>query len=183
MNRVIVVGSGGAGKSTFSKKLHKITNLELIHLDVLYWKPNWERTPEKEWREITKKLVEKDKWIIDGNHDDTLKIRLKRADTVIFFDLPRTTCVLNAVKRTVKGQVFGVHRNDIADGCPEKFDSVFYSWVWNFNKKFRPKYLKLFNAVKNEKNIIIFKNYSDVYEFLENLRLKKNKHFEAMEIT
>ena len=182
MNRIIVIGSGGAGKSTFSKKLHKITNLELIHLDVLYWRPNWERTPVELWEKTMHELVAKDKWIIDGNHDDTLKIRLDRADTIIFFDLPRSTCVFNAVKRTVKGQVFGVHRNDVADGCPERFDSVFYSWVWSFNKKFRPKYLQLLDSMKKDKNIIIFKNYSDVYKFLDDLRLKEKKQFRGQEI-
>ena len=172
MKRIIVIGSGGAGKSTFSKKLHKITNLKLVHLDILYWRPNWVRMPEDEWQELIKKLVSKDEWIIDGNHNSTLEIRIERADTIIFFDLPRVACMTNAVKRTIKGKIFGLQRDDIARGCPEKFDPSFYGWVWNFNKDFRPKYLKLLDSLKDEKNIVIFKNQGDVYKFLNDLRLE-----------
>jgi len=33
MKRVMILGCCGAGKSTFSKKLGSLTNLEVIHLD------------------------------------------------------------------------------------------------------------------------------------------------------
>ena len=38
MKKIIVIGSPGAGKSVFSQKLKKVTNLPLYHLDMLYHK-------------------------------------------------------------------------------------------------------------------------------------------------
>ena len=52
MKRILIIGNGGSGKSTFAKKLHKKLNLELIHLDNLFWKPNWVQTPKLEWHNV-----------------------------------------------------------------------------------------------------------------------------------
>ncbi|MEQ1644992.1 MAG: AAA family ATPase, partial [Pyrinomonadaceae bacterium] len=49
MNKVIVIGSGGSGKSTFARELGERTGIEVIHLDQEYWRPNWEKTPSDEW--------------------------------------------------------------------------------------------------------------------------------------
>jgi adenylate kinase family enzyme len=51
MNKILVIGCCGAGKSTFSKKLLAILNVELIHLDQYYHKPNWEEPEKKSGRE------------------------------------------------------------------------------------------------------------------------------------
>ena len=36
MKKIIIIGSPGAGKSIFSKKLKDVTNFPLYHLDMLY---------------------------------------------------------------------------------------------------------------------------------------------------
>ena len=68
MQRILVIGGCGAGKSTFSKKLQSILKLELIHLDQYYHKPNWEEPKKGEWDKIVHTLVEKPSWIMGGNH-------------------------------------------------------------------------------------------------------------------
>ena len=45
MNRIVVIGSAGSGKSTLSQKLGQIYSLPVVHLDKYYWKPNWVATP------------------------------------------------------------------------------------------------------------------------------------------
>ena len=84
MNRVMVIGCPGSGKSTFSKALHEITKLPLYHLDMMYW--NSDRTTLE--RDVFNKrlfdTVRKDKWIIDGNYGSTIEIRLQACDTVVF---------------------------------------------------------------------------------------------------
>jgi len=46
MNKIAVIGSGGSGKSTFSRKLGNILNLPVYHLDTVYWNPGWIETPK-----------------------------------------------------------------------------------------------------------------------------------------
>lgn len=60
MQRVLIVGSPGAGKSTLAKKLAARTGLPLIHLDDLYWNPGWVKVEPVVWQqrlEIIRKLV------------------------------------------------------------------------------------------------------------------------------
>ena len=68
--RILVIGCCGSGKSTFSKKLHKILKLPLIHLDKYYHKPNWEEPELVEWKKTVFFLSQKPLWIMDGNYAD-----------------------------------------------------------------------------------------------------------------
>lgn len=47
MKRISIIGSSGAGKSTFARRLGEITGLEVIHLDKIYWQPNWTEPAQK----------------------------------------------------------------------------------------------------------------------------------------
>jgi len=75
MQKIIVIGSPGSGKSTFALKLGKQLNLPVMHLDANFWNPGWVKTPEDKWRELVSKLVSGDKWIIEGNYTRTFDIR------------------------------------------------------------------------------------------------------------
>jgi adenylate kinase family enzyme len=135
VKRVAVVGSGGAGKSTFAARLGQRTGIPVIHLDRLFWKPGWVETPREEWRQMQGEFLSGESWIADGNYGATLDVRLARADTVIVLSLPRWRCTLRALKRTL------AHRGqDIqADGCPERVDLTFLRWVWRYPKDSRPR--------------------------------------------
>ena len=173
MKRIIVIGNCGSGKSTFAKKLHKILEIELIHLDNLFWKPNWIETPRPEWIEIVQKTVKQESWIIDGNYNSTLIIRAERADTIIFFDFSRERCLLNALKRTTKGKLLKTKRDDIMRDCNEKYDLSFYKWIWNYNKNVRPEYLKYLEKLREDKKVFVFESYKETDEFLEKLEKEK----------
>jgi adenylate kinase family enzyme len=66
-NRIVVIVSSGGGKSFLSKEIAAITGLPLIHLDVEYWRPNWEKTPKDEWIAKQPEVLSKEKWIMAGN--------------------------------------------------------------------------------------------------------------------
>ncbi len=100
--RVIVTGMAGSGKSTFSRALSVRTGLPLIHLDLHYWKPGWERPSGDEWRHKQRGLLEGDEWIADGNYSETLDLRLERADTVVILDTPWWVCAGRAFRRGLR---------------------------------------------------------------------------------
>src|SRR6185503_1778037 len=99
VQRVAVIGSGGAGKSVFSRELAERSGLPVIHLDREFWRPNWEPTPENEWADRVRSLAEAERWVMDGNYSHTMEIRFARADTVVFLDLPRLLCIWSVVWR------------------------------------------------------------------------------------
>ena len=119
MKKIMIIGCGGSGKSTLAKDLHKITGLELIHLDRIFWTPGWKELPREEWIEKNKKiLAEKESWIMDGNYGSTMDMRLEKADTIIFMDTPTQVRLFRVLKRIVKH--YGRSRPDMPDNCPEK---------------------------------------------------------------
>ena len=93
MRRVAIIGSSGAGKSTLARRLGERTGLPVVHLDEHFWRPGWVETSRGEWRAVQTALCAQDAWIMDGNYSGTLDVRLARADTVVFLDLPRRVTI------------------------------------------------------------------------------------------
>lgn len=154
MEKIIIIGSGGSGKSTFSMLLGKQYNLPVYHLDKLYWQPRWIKTPNEEWENTLINLWKNKRWILDGNYKSTLDIRLAACDTVIFLDINRYTCIYRAIKRTLTSK----HRPDMAEGCEERLNIEFLKFLWNYPYKTRPIIMDKLNAMIMYKKVIIAKS-------------------------
>lgn len=165
MKRIMLIGSGGAGKSTLAKQLSEKLQINVIHLDTLLSKPNWVGVSREEQIKIQEELVKEDEWIIDGNYGGTMDIRLDAADTILYFDIPRTTCVDRVFKRMIKYR--NRSRPDMLKGCVERIDFQFLKWVWNYPKDKRPAILKKIKALSNEKQVVILHSPKEVSEFLQ----------------
>lgn len=166
MERIIIIGCGGAGKSTLARKLGQVLNLPVVHLDKLFWKPNWVETSPEEFDALLAQELAKDRWIMDGNFNRTMPERIKRCDTIIYLDFSRVACLLGVVKRVIT--TYGKVRPDMGEGCPEHVDLDFLKWVWNFNKNKRESYYKMLNEVENIETIVL-KNRRAVKLFLKSL--------------
>jgi adenylate kinase family enzyme len=168
MRKVLVIGPGGAGKSTFAKQLGERLNLEVLHLDKLYWQPGWTEMPKPEWRKTVEELLKRDEWIMDGNYSGTLDLRFKACDTVVFMDMPRRVCLRRALKRAVmyRKRV----RPDMAEGCPERLTLEFILWIWNYPRRTRPKVVKLLESSRKEKRIVWLRSQADVKRFLDDAK-------------
>ena len=166
MERVVIIGCGGAGKSTLARSLGEKTGLPVVHLDKLFWKPGWVESTREEIDGIIQWEIRKDRWIIDGNYNRTLTMRMERCDTVIYLDFSRFACLWGVMKRILT--THGTVRPDMGDGCPERFDLEFLKWVWNFNKTKRKQYYELLNSLE-DKNVIILRSRREVNAFVKNL--------------
>jgi adenylate kinase family enzyme len=168
MKRVLVLGPSGSGKSTFAEKLADLLSVPCIHLDTHYWTPNWVETPREEWFEVVRELISQESWVMDGNYSSTLEMRIRRADTAIFLDVPRRLSFWRVFKRRVmhRGQV----RPELASGCYEKIDFDFIKWIWNYPKRSRPVVEKILSENSDGKSIRILKNSKESSEFLAHVR-------------
>jgi len=169
MKRILIIGCGGAGKSTFAKELNKKTGINIIHLDCHFWLPGWEMRERDEWDKMIDEFLDREEWIMDGNYIRTMDKRIERADTVIYFDFPRWRCLYNAFMRMMKGKLFGNKRTDITEGCDERFDFEFYKWIWNFNRDHRAETLKKLEQAKNSKHVHVIKNYREKKKLLREI--------------
>ena len=140
MQRVMVIGSPGAGKSTLARTLAARTGLPLIHLDAHYHLPGWVEPPEDQWQVRLRELVAGKSWIIDGNFGGSMAMRLARADTVIWLDYPTWVCLRRVIGRWREFR--GRARPDVPPDCPERLDPVFLLYVARFRAVKRPGILK-----------------------------------------
>ncbi len=164
--RILVIGSPGSGKSTFSRKLTAITGIPLIHLDKEFWNYGWVETPSTEWAKKQENLLSGNEWIVDGNYGSTLEMRMEKADTIICFRLPRVVCLLSYFKRVLSN--INKIRSDMPDGCPESFDFEFMKYIWNFPKTSGKKNLERLERNK-DKFIIVFNKRAEAKKYLKSL--------------
>lgn len=165
MKKIIIIGSPGAGKSVFSKKLQDITKLPLYHLDMLYHKKDGTHISKEELEEKLKNIFLEEKWIIDGNYQKTIELRLKECDTVFLLDFSTDVCIAGAESR------IGRKRDDMP-WIEEKLDEDFKKNIINFSKEKLPQIYMLLNKYKNTKDIIIFKNRKEADTYIRELANK-----------
>ena len=167
MERVLIIGCGGAGKSTLARKLGEKTGLPVVHLDQIWWSPgNWQHLERPEFDKLLLEEMEKPWWILDGNFNRTLELRLEKCDTVIYLDYPRIICLKNWIGRVIKN--WGHARADMAEGCNEWLDPDMVKWIWNFNKKNRKRYYELLDQAEGKQTIIL-KSRREAKKFLNKL--------------
>jgi adenylate kinase family enzyme len=102
MNKIIVIGCSGSGKTTFSEKLRDKTGLPLFYLDAIWHKPDRTHISREEYDARLAEILALDSWIIDGNYGRTMERRMDACDTVILFDLPTEVCLDGAISRLGK---------------------------------------------------------------------------------
>lgn len=163
MKKIIVIGCPGSGKSTFSRELHERTKIPLYHLDMLFWNADKTTVEKSVFLERLNELLDKDEWILDGNFNSTMELRMSRCDTVIFLDYPPDICLEGV--RARRGKV----RFDMSWIETEE-DAEFMDYIRNFNEQRRPQIIALLEKFK-DKNIVIFTSRAEADAFLngENL--------------
>jgi adenylate kinase family enzyme len=169
MQRILVMGSSGSGKSTFARRLSEVTGVPFVSLDALFWKPGWQPSEEAAFEARVDAAARQPLWIIDGNYTNRASGELRRqlADTVIWFDLPRRTCMTGILKRIASS--YGEVRPEMAEGCPEKIDFEFFRYVWTFRSRQRPKLLKYFEGLRPDQTFVCFTQRAQADRYLVNL--------------
>ncbi|MGI8911315.1 MAG: AAA family ATPase [Rubrobacteraceae bacterium] len=164
VKRILVIGSGGARKSTLSLRLGEILGIEVVHLDTLYWRPGWREGSRLEWEETVRRRAGRRDWIMDGNYGGTLDLRLARADAVILLDLPRSLCIRRVLLRRLRY----AHRSrpDMAPGCPERLDLKFLRYLWKYPTERRPGILRKLEQVSIEKTVIVLRSPDEIARFV-----------------
>lgn len=167
----MILGSAGAGKSVLATSISRRTGLPVVHLDVLFWRPGWVPAPKKEARSELAVAVIGERWILDGNflggQSGRESARFARADTVIFLDLPRRTCLWRVLKRLVLDR--GRSRADLPEGCTEALDLPLLRWVWRYPSVDRPRVLRILERLDERLEIHHLRSRSEVQRFVDTL--------------
>jgi adenylate kinase family enzyme len=108
VRRIVVLGRGGAGKSTLAVRLGTVLDLPVVELDKHFWPPDLTPLPPGRWAEVQRRLTRGDRWILDGDLGpyDVLPVRLRTADTVVVLDFPLWRCAWRALRRSRENLAF-----------------------------------------------------------------------------
>ena len=161
MNKVIIIGCPGSGKTTFAEKLNKCTGLPLYYLDAIWHKPDRTHISREEYDERLTKILALDSWIIDGNYSRTIERRMAECDTVFLFDLPTEVCLGGAISR------LGKERYDIP-WIDTELDPRLKEEIEAFPTKNLPIIYDLLKKYSN-KNIIVFKSRTEADRYIREL--------------
>ena len=159
MERVVVIGCPGGGKSTFARALAEKTGLPLYYLDMMYWNADKTTVEREVFLARLAEALEKDSWIIDGNYISTMEMRMEKCDTVFFLDYPREVCLGGVEAR------MGKPRADMP-WVETEWDGEFRQLIEDFAEKIRPKILALLEKYA-KKEIHIFRTREEAAEFLK----------------
>lgn len=159
--KIIVIGSPGSGKSTFSRKLRDVTGLPLYHLDMINHKPDKTTVSGEEFDRRLNEIMLTDEWIIDGNYQRTLEVRLEKCDTAFLLDFPLEVCLAGAAERV------GKKREDMP-WVEDELDEEFRQWIVDFPATKLPEIYRMLERYDN-KNIVIFKSRQEMEKYLQKL--------------
>ncbi len=159
--KIMIIGCPGSGKSTFARKLRDKSGLPLFYLDMIKHKPDKTEISREEFDIKLREIVNLPEWIIDGNYQRTLDIRMSAADTIILFDLPAQVCLQGAIAR------MGTMREDFPwIETEETLENGFGEWIEEFSQKRLPEIYFLFDKYK-DKNIVIFKSREEADKYVQ----------------
>ena len=135
MQRVMIVGQPGSGKSALARDMGAITHLPVFHIVRIHWMPGWVERPGPERDALCAGVHARDCWIFEGGWSRTYPERLARADTVIWLDLPVGQRLGRVLRRSL--YYWGRARPDLPDRCRERVDPSFLKWIWDTRKTSR----------------------------------------------
>jgi adenylate kinase family enzyme len=167
MQRILVIGPGGAGKTTFSDSLGRVLGLPVVHLDALYWRSGWQPSAPDEWQRTVDEATKAPEWVMDGNYGGTMEARVAAAEAIVFLDVPRNICIARVLWRRLK--YAGRSRPSMPIGCPERLTWQFLHWIWTFKTRKRPRVLALLEGVRKEKTVVILRSSRESEKYLVRL--------------
>jgi adenylate kinase family enzyme len=165
--RIVVFGQSGSGKTTFARRIGAALGVPHIELDALFHRPNWQETPDDEFRAIVGERLAAagDGWVVDGNYRRVRDIVLSQAETVVWLRLPFRVVYPRLLRRTITRSW---RKEELWNGNRESFRLSFASresiLLWGITN-WRPHVRKMKRALEetpHNANVIVVRSQREV---------------------
>lgn len=163
MKKVAVVGCGGSGKSHVARELGRILDAPVTHLDAAFYDDEWNALPMDRFTQLQRELVAKPRWVIDGNYNSTLPVRLEACDTVILMDVSTVAAL------------YGIFSRQIRHGAGHKGNGVHNRIHWGvikyvatYRRKMRPRVMtKIEEFAAGRADVVLLANRRQTRRWLQ----------------
>ncbi|WP_345563222.1 topology modulation protein [Nonomuraea rosea] len=162
MNRVVIVGVCGSGKSYVARELGRLLEAPVTHLDATYYDDDWNPLPQREFAAAQRELVAGARWIIDGNYNGSLEIRLRACDTVVMMDVSTWTALRGLFSRQARHGA-GQH----ASGVYNRINWTVISYVLGYRRRMRPRVLAKIREFAAGKDVVFLTGRARTRRWLE----------------
>lgn len=160
MNRVAVVGSGGSGKSYVARQLGRLLNVPVIHLDAVYYDDEWNPLPPEKFEAAQRELVAQPRWVIDGNYNSSLHIRLEACDTVVMMDVPTWAAL------------WGIFSRQLRHAGGHRLHWGVITYVATYRRRMRPKVLAKIDGLAADKQVVFLTSRAKTHRWLEQVAVR-----------
>lgn len=134
--RIVVIGTSGAGKTTFARAVAARLRLPHIELDAINWQANWHDLIRHDPREFLRRVAEAtrpDSWVVDGNYRRARDIVWRRATHLVWLDYERPVIMARVIRRSLLRAVL---RTELWAGNRERWSHLLQPshpirWAWN----------------------------------------------------
>jgi adenylate kinase family enzyme len=167
VKRIVVTGPTGAGKSQLANELGARLGIRVVHLDTLFWKPDWVATPPAEWEALQRRELDAPEWIVDSQADDMLPEWLYAADTVVFVDASPLRCLWRVARRR--------RNRDASVGVPAETQPgpvhhallKFARNQWRYRRRVRGDLLAELARARENRRVVIVRSREDAEAFVD----------------
>lgn len=174
MNKILVIGSSGAGKTTLAKKLSAMLALPHTELDAVHHQKNWQPLDDAAFKAQVNTITDGEKWILCGNYfTKSGGVKLwGKADTVIWCDYPFPLVFSRLMRRTLKRTIT---KEKLWNDNTESFVVNFFSkesvllWMIHEWKEQQQRYGTLFEKGLKGVRLVRLRNAKDTTVFLETI--------------
>ena len=169
MQRVMIVGQPGSGKTTLARELGKRTELPVIHIDTIHWQPGWIERSKDEKTRLCHEVEARDRWIFEGGHSVTWDSRIARADLLIWIDRSWPLRFWRVLLRALIRR--GRARPDLPENCPERLGNLpeFFNFMWITRKSARSKMKQLAASAPSTCHVVCLRSNRQTKLFLESV--------------
>lgn len=168
-------GHCGTGKTTMATKISSSLNIDMLDLDSIALKENWQFVGEEEFKSKVKEFIKRDSYVISGSWRFVLgDLILDDADVIVVLKLSYYTNMKAIIIRTIKNLISG---EELHGGNKETFknaflskDSIIYFCHKNYKKRIKDS-IEIEN--KYPEKVVVLTSFKQYEQYMNELILTR----------